>query len=66
MQYSRHIESKHQKHFQTYKQAIVLLGARQVGKTTLLKRMFSNATYLLVDDEQTRKILEFFDINTYK
>ncbi|MFZ1720973.1 MAG: ATP-binding protein [Microgenomates group bacterium] len=65
MNYTRHIEKNLENHFNTYKQAIVLLGARQTGKTTILKRIFSDATYLLVDNEQTKNILETYDINTY-
>ena len=66
MNYTRHLEVQLKNHFLEYKQAIVLLGARQVGKTTLLKRIFSTASYLLVDNEQTKKILESYDINSYK
>ncbi|MCA9381920.1 ATP-binding protein [Candidatus Dojkabacteria bacterium] len=66
MNYKRHLETKLKNHFKRYKQAIVLLGARQVGKTTLLKRVFPDADYLLVDNEQTKKVLETYDINTYK
>lgn len=62
----RHIDAQLKKHFDKYKQALVLLGARQVGKTTILKKTFPNALYLLVDNEGTRRILESYDINTYK
>lgn len=61
----RHLEKNLQNHFKDYRQAIVLLGARQTGKTTLLKRIFQDAKYLLLDNEPTRKILETYDINTY-
>lgn len=66
MNLSRHLETRLLQHFRTYKQAIILLGARQVGKTTLLKRIFPDATYLLVDNEQTKRTLETYDIHTYK
>lgn len=66
MNYQRHLETKLKNHFNTYKQAIVLLGARQTGKTTLLQRIFTDALYLLVDNEQTLKTLETYDISTYK
>jgi uncharacterized protein len=66
MQQFRHIEKTLKTHFQTYKQAIVLLGARQTGKTTLLKKVFPNATYLLLDNEQVKQTLESYDISTYK
>ena len=62
----RHIEAQLEAHFRRYKQAIVLLGARQVGKTTLLKRIFPEALYLLVDNEEVKKTLETYDIHTYK
>lgn len=66
MNFQRHIETKLKNHFDIYKQAIVLLGARQTGKTTLLQRIFPDALYLLIDNEQTLKTLETYDINTYK
>ena len=66
MNYTRHLELQLKDHFSKYKQAIVLLGARQVGKTTLLKRIFPDASYLLVDNEQTKNVLETYDINSYK
>lgn len=66
MNYARHLESQLRDHFLNYKQAIVLLGARQVGKTTLLKRVFPEANYLLIDNEQTKNVLEKYDINSYK
>ena len=66
MNLSRHLQTQLSDHFQIYKQALVLLGARQVGKTTLLKRIFPNADYLLLDNEETKRILDTYDINTYK
>ena len=53
-------------HFDTYKQALILLGARQVGKTTLLKRCFPNALYLLIDEERIRQTLETYNSDTYR
>ena len=64
--YIRHLDQTIQQHFIKYKQVLVLLGARQVGKTTLLKRLFPQAYYLLLDNENTKKILETYDINTYR
>lgn len=66
MTYIRHLEKQLRTHFQRYRQAIILLGARQVGKTTLLQRLFPNAAYLLLDNAETKKALETFDIGTYK
>ena len=65
MSFTRHLDKPLQTHFDTYRQAIVLLGARQTGKTTILKRIFPDALYLLVDNEQTKKVLETYDIHSY-
>lgn len=65
MNLTRHLDKSLQKHFDIYKQAIVLLGARQTGKTTILKRIFPDALYLLVDNEQTKIALETYDIHSY-
>lgn len=62
----RHLDKTIITHFDTYRQALVLLGARQVGKTTLLKRLFPKAHYLLLDNEHTKQILESYDLNTYR
>lgn len=64
--YIRHLDQLLTSHFSTYKQALVLLGSRQVGKTTLLKRLFPKARYLLLDNEQTKKIFETYDFTTYR
>lgn len=63
--YIRHQEKLLKKHFQTYKQALILLGARQVGKTTLLKKIFPQAKYFLMDNDNIRRILNQYDIHTY-
>ncbi len=39
------------------KKAIILIGARQVGKTTVLKKLFPNALWLYGDDADTRQKL---------
>jgi predicted AAA+ superfamily ATPase len=62
----RQLDETIRTHFAKYKQALVLLGARQVGKTTILKKIFPNAQYLLVDNEGTRRVLESYDINSYR
>ena len=64
--YIRHLDQAVQHHFATYRQVLVLLGARQVGKTTLLKRIFPQAHYLLLDNENTKKVLETYDLATYR
>ncbi len=63
---NRHLDKQLKTHFDKYKQAIVLLGARQTGKTTLLKKIFPLAQYLLVDNQEVKNTLETYDINTYK
>ncbi len=62
----RHLDIKISQHFEKYKQVLILLGSRQVGKTTLVKKIFSRADYFLVDNEPVKKILESYDIETYK
>lgn len=62
----RHLDSKISRHFEKYKQVLILLGSRQVGKTTLVKKLFPGGDYFLVDNEPIKKILETYDIETYK
>jgi predicted AAA+ superfamily ATPase len=62
----RHLDEKIKTHFSKYKQILILLGSRQVGKTTIVKKIFPKATYLLVDNEPVRKILETYDLESYK
>jgi uncharacterized protein len=62
----RHLDSKISQHFEKYKQVLILLGSRQVGKTTLVKKIFPDADYFLVDNEPIKKILESYDIESYK
>jgi len=64
--YIRHLDEQLRAHFNTYRQAIILLGARQVGKTTLLKRLFPQAAYLLLDNAGVKNILETYDLPTYR
>jgi hypothetical protein len=62
----RHLDAKISQHFEKYKQVLILLGSRQVGKTTIVKKIFPKADYFLVDNEPIKKILEAYDIETYK
>ena len=63
----RHLDLQIKSHFTRHQdQVLLLLGARQVGKTTLLKRLFPNAQYLLLDNDPVRKNLETYDINSYR
>lgn len=64
--YVRHLDQKLIKHFNTYNEVMLLLGARQVGKTTILQKLFPKAFYLLVDNESIRRNLERYDIAVYR
>lgn len=66
MQYIRHLDGVVRDHFSKYREVLVLLGARQVGKTTLLKRLFPRAYYLSIDNESTRSNLDRYDISIYR
>lgn len=66
MNLQRHVDATVLDHFDRYKEIIVLLGARQVGKTTLLKRLFPDAHYLLTDNESVKQNLERYDISVYQ
>lgn len=43
-----------------------MLGARQVGKTTIIKRIFPEAQYLFVDNEPIKSSLEHYDPAVYR
>ncbi len=66
MKNERHLDGKIKGHFEKYKQALILLGARQVGKTTLLQRIFPEANYLFLDEAPIRDVLETYSIASYK
>ena len=53
-------------HFAAHPQAAVILGSRQAGKTTLAHNIFPGATYLLVDNDPVRRILDAYDIHAYR
>ncbi len=55
-----------EKHFDTFRQTLVLLGARQVGKTTLLKRLFPDALYIQADEKPVADLLETYSSENYK
>jgi uncharacterized protein len=63
---ARHIDSQIQAHFKEGNQILLLLGARQVGKTTLLKRMFPAAQYFLLDNLPDLNNFKTYDINSYR
>lgn len=62
----RHLDEQIISHFSKYKEVLILLGARQVGKTTLLNRLFPKAKYLNAETEPVRKMLEKFDPAVYR
>jgi len=62
----RHLDGRLTGHFARYKEVLMLLGPRQSGKTTLLKRLFPKAAYLLMDNEPVKKAFESYDLNVYK
>lgn len=62
---TRHLDLQISKHFSKYKEVLILLGARQVGKTTILNRLFPKAKYLNAETEPVKKMLEKFDPNIY-
>ena len=64
--YQRHLDTQIRRHFQQYQKVLILLGARQVGKTTLLKKIYPHAQYLLLDNDPIHSALESYDIHTYK
>lgn len=66
IRYGRHLEEPISHHFQKYREVLVLLGARQVGKTTLLKKCFPGAYFLSVDNESVRQNLERYDFSVYR
>src|SRR3989344_8277722 len=66
MRLNRQLDESILKHSDKYKEILILLGARQVGKTTLLKRLFPDAHYLLVDNETVKNNLERYDISVYR
>ncbi|MDP1722091.1 MAG: ATP-binding protein [Candidatus Gottesmanbacteria bacterium] len=62
----RHLDAAITTHVRTFKEVLILLGARQVGKTTMLTRLFPQAQYATVDNEHVRSILDRYDISAYR
>ncbi len=62
----RHLDDAITTHIRTFKEVLILLGARQVGKTTMLQRLFPEAHYATVDNEHVRSILDRYDITAYR
>ncbi|KKT74677.1 MAG: hypothetical protein UW69_C0029G0005 [Microgenomates group bacterium GW2011_GWA2_44_7] len=64
--YVRHLDEALVDHLEKRKEALVLLGARQVGKTTILKKISPDALYLSVDSEPVAQALEKYDPAVYR
>lgn len=62
---ARHLDLSLTSHFKDQTGAIVLLGPRQVGKTTIVKKTFSDAQILSVENESIRSVLERYDSSAY-
>ncbi|TRZ53176.1 ATP-binding protein [bacterium] len=66
MTYARHLANTIQSHLATRKEAIVLTGPRQVGKTYLLNQLFPQATYFTLDDQQMRSLFDSYSLVAYR
>jgi hypothetical protein len=66
MNIERIIDHQLTNHFKKYRQVLILLGARQVGKTTVIRRLFPDAKYFLMDNEDVQTLFEHYDISTYQ
>lgn len=64
--YFRHLEIKLKEHLEKRRDILILLGARQVGKTTILKKLFPGALFLAADVGPTRQSLNTFDPAVYR
>lgn len=62
----RHLDQTLLNHFSKYKEILILLGARQVGKTTIIKRLFPTSQYLVVDNQPVNNALERYDPAVYR
>lgn len=63
---TRHLDQQISSHFSRYSEALILLGARQVGKTTLLNRIFPTAKYLNAEISPVKDALDQFDPIIYQ
>lgn len=62
----RHLDQQISTHFDAYKEVLILLGARQVGKTTILNKIFPKALYLNAENSSIKDTLEKFDPAIYQ
>ena len=65
MTYTRHLATLIQQHLAHRKEAIVLTGPRQVGKTRLVKFLFPQATYFTLDDQPLRDLFDSYSLVAY-
>lgn len=63
---ARHLDQQIATHFDTFKEVLVLLGARQVGKTTILNKIFPTSQYLNAETGPVKNVLEQFDPAAYE
>lgn len=62
----RHLDFELKSHFESYKEIMVLLGARQVGKSTIINRLYPEAVKLVVDTQPVKQALELYDPAVYR
>jgi uncharacterized protein len=62
----RHLDQQITTHFDTHKEVLILVGPRQVGKTTIVKRLFPEAQYLNVDLDPVKNTLDTYDTAPYR
>lgn len=63
---TRFLDEVIKNHFSRQRLILQLLGARQVGKTTILKRIFPDAQYFLLDNQPVLRSFETYDQHSYK
>lgn len=64
--FPRHLDRVLLEHEKKRKEIAILLGARQVGKTTILRKLFPNAQYFTLDNEPTRQSFTRYDAAVYR
>ncbi len=64
--FPRHLDTALKEHERKRREIAVLLGARQVGKTTILRKLFPDAQYFTLDNEPTRQVFARYDVAAYR
>lgn len=62
----RYLDRQLKDHLSRRREILILLGARQVGKTTILKKLFPEAQYLIVDTRPVQNSLNKLDPSVYR